>query len=355
MNNQKFHQVSVGNVVLDQHHYVIQSMTNTKTSNVSQTLSQIKQLHKLGCELVRIAITNTADIKALPKLIKNSPCPLIGDIQYDLNLAIQAINQGIAAIRINPGNTPFDKSFINLLNKAKTHHATIRLGINTGSLPAGIKTDNQILNLLKKYVNFCEKHQFYDIVLSIKSSDIDTTIRLNQKLAKSFNYPIHLGLTEAGTKTTSIIRSTLALAPLIKKHIGSTIRISITPNPIDEPIVAKQLLHNLGCYPKLTHVITCPTCGRTHSNYFQLIDELIPFIELHPIENFTVAIMGCAVNGINEAKNAQLGIFCNQNLLTIYHNQQIMGNFSYSLGIKKFQSLYLKYERTNSYKYNKNI
>lgn len=339
MNKKKFHPVRVGNITLDNKRYVIQSMTNTKTSSVGKTLKQIQQLYQLGCQIVRIAIIDEYDLNAIKKIVKKSPCPLIGDIQYDINLAIKAIEKGLAGVRINPGNTPLNQ-LNKLLEVAKKHRAVIRFGINTGSLPKDIKTNSEIIALFRKYITYCGRQGFFNLVLSAKSTDLKRTIRLNQLLANNFQFPIHIGLTEAGPMETSVIRSTLALTPLIQKHIGSTIRISITGDPCMEPIVAKILLNELGYPQNMTNVIACPTCGRTNKNFYRLYPELMKFIYLNPKKNKIVAIMGCAVNGINEAKQADLGIFCNQDLLTVVSHQRMMGNDTYREGVKKFKRLY---------------
>lgn len=322
---------------------IIQSMTNTKTSNINATIKQVNKLVSLGCKLVRVAIFDTNDLKGLKKIVNSVTCPIIADIHYNYQFAINAIINGAAAIRINPGNLQDLNQFLEIIKVAKECKTPIRIGLNTGSLPKDVKTNIQIINLMKKYVAFCEDNNFNLLVLSIKSTDVQKTIELNELLASTFSYPIHLGVTEAADLTISSIRSTIALSKLLQEGIGSTIRISISGEPYNEPIVAKILLDEIGIKQDITKIIACPTCGRCQYNFTQLYSKIKEFIDLNPNGKLTVAIMGCTVNGINEAKKADIGIFgVDKNHGILYVKNKMIGKFSINELIDKFKEEYLK-------------
>lgn len=323
---------------------VVQSMTNTKTSRINDTLKQINQLIKYGCEIVRVAVIDEDDLKALKQIVKIVKIPLVADIQYDYKLAIGAIKAGVAKIRINPGNFPNLDNFKEVISLCKKFKTAMRIGMNTGSLPINVKTNQQIINLVTKYVKTCEEHNFFNIVLSIKDTDPKRTIQLYKLLAKNFAYPLHVGVTEAGDIYTSSVRSTIALYELIKKYqIGNTIRISITGDPVQEVKLAKVLLQECGIKTKLTHYISCPTCGRIGKHYFELQNKIKQFIDQNPKDNLAVAVMGCTVNGVQESKKADLGIYCYQNKFVIYYRNIFIGKYGFNSAIKKFIELYNKH------------
>ena len=342
--NNKTKKVKVGNITIGgNNNIVIQSMTNTKTSDITRTLKQIETLHKLGCQLVRVSVLDSDDIKALDKIVKQSKCPIIADIHFNANFALQAIKAKVAKIRINPGNLNNLNEFQKIIIAAKNNHVAIRIGINTGSLPTNIKTNSQIINLIRTYISCCEKNKFYNIVLSIKSSDVNKALTLNKLLAKNFKYPIHIGATEAGDLKTSCVRSTLLVSKLLALKIGNTIRISISGDPYDEPIVAKTILQENGYHVNLTHLISCPTCGRSQINLIRLLNEVKSIIDFNP-KDITVAIMGCLVNGINESKNANIGIYGLKNKYVIYQDHKQIGIFNYNQTIEKFKTIYKNYK-----------
>lgn len=342
--NNKTKKVKVGNITIGGNNdIVIQSMTNTKTSDITKTLKQIELLHKLGCQLVRVAVLDNNDAKALSKIVKQSKCPIVADIHFNAGFALQAIKAKVAKIRINPGNLNNLSEFQKIIIAAKNNCVAIRIGINTGSLPANIKTDSQIINLIKTYIACCEKNKFYDIILSIKSTSVNKTLTLNKLLAKNFKYPIHIGVTEAGDLKTSCVRSTLLVSKLLALKIGNTIRISISGDPYDEPIVAKVILRENGYHVNLTHLISCPTCGRCQVNLTKLLNEVKLIIDFDP-KDITVAIMGCLVNGINESKNANIGIYGIKNKYIIYLDHKQIGIFNYDQTIKKFKTIYKNYK-----------
>ena len=342
--NNKTKKVKVGNITIGGNNdIVIQSMTNTKTSDITKTLKQIELLHKLGCQLVRVAVLDNNDAKALSKIVKQSKCPIVADIHFNAGFALQAIKAKVAKIRINPGNLNNLSEFQKIIIAAKNNCVAIRIGINTGSLPAKIKTDSQIINLIKTYIACCEKNKFYDIILSIKSTSVNKTLTLNKLLAKNFKYPIHIGVTEAGDLKTSCVRSTLLVSKLLALKIGNTVRVSISGDPYDEPIVAKTILRENGYHVNLTHLISCPTCGRCQVNLTKLLKEVKLIIDFDP-KDITVAIMGCLVNGINESKNANIGIYGIKNKYIIYLDHKQIGIFNYDQTIKKFKTIYKNYK-----------
>lgn len=336
--------VKIKNITIGhQNKIVIQSMTNTKTSDVFSSLKQINELVKYGCEIVRVAIVDQDDLVGLKELVKVVNVPLVADIHYDPALAKGAILAGVDKIRINPGNFPNLTAFSEVIELCKKHHTAMRIGMNTGSLPFGVNTNEEIIGLIGKYIAICEQHHFDQIVLSIKDTDYKRTIELYELLAKNFAYPLHIGVTEAGDLYTSSVRSTLALSKLINQKIGDTIRISISGDPIQEVKLAKVLLQECGLDVNLTKFIGCPTCGRMGKRYFELLKIIKEFIDQNPKSNITVAVMGCTVNGVQESKKADLGIYCYDHEFVIYYHKKFIGKFSLELAIKEFKQLYMQH------------
>ena len=292
------------------HPIVIQSMTNIKTSNIDQVVNQINELHLNGAKLVRLAIADEQDANAIKEIKQKTNVPLIADIHFDYTLALLAMENGIDKIRINPGNIK-KENLIHIINKAKELNIPIRIGVNSGSLEKELYDEYGVTPIslylsMKNHIEFFEKHGFTNLVLSIKATDIKTNYLANKLINDNFDYPIHIGLTESGTINSGIIRSSYALGTLINEGIGNTIRVSLTGNPINELGVAKEILAMFGKYEKPT-LICCPTCGRTNYNMEPITLEIEKFLNTinKPLK---VAIMGCAVNGPGEAKDADVGI-----------------------------------------------
>lgn len=304
----------VGNIPIGGNNRVyIQSMTNTKTSDIEATVRQISELVACGCELVRMAIADESDAQAIKEIKKQVTVPLIADIHFDYKLAILAIENGIDKIRLNPGNIENPKHVEAVVEKCKEYHIPIRIGINSGSIPKDLVDTNggvSVQNLMesaKRHVSILEKLDFHDIVLSFKCSDVDLTIDAYREAAKTFPYPLHLGVTEAGTFFTSSIKSAVAIGSLLHDGIGSTIRVSVSDEPKEEIKIAKGILNSVHLLPNSATLISCPTCGRTKWNLIPLAKKMEDYLMTinYPI---TVAIMGCAVNGPGEAKHADIGI-----------------------------------------------
>ncbi len=316
--------VKIGNLTLGGNDKVyIQSMCNIKTSHVDEVVKQINELVDLGCDYMRVSIKDKDDAYAVKEIKKRINCPLVGDIHFDPELAILAMENGIDKIRINPGNIPL-KSLERIINKAKEKNVAIRIGVNSGSLDKETleKNDNKVtvdgmINLISKYIKVFEEHNFDQLVLSLKASSPLISIAVYKKASELFKYPLHLGITEAGNKDIGLIRSSCGLSPLLLDGIGNTIRISLTEEPSEEINACKHLLKDLGLYKDCVNIISCPTCGRTEVNLIKLVKEITPYLNSLK-SDITVAIMGCVVNGPGEASHADIGLAGGKNKYVLF-------------------------------------
>jgi (E)-4-hydroxy-3-methylbut-2-enyl-diphosphate synthase len=305
--------VKVGNIYIGgDNHVVVQSMTNTKTKDIKATVSQIKALEAVGCEIVRVAVLDMEDAIALKEIRSQINIPLVSDIHFDYRLAIQSIDSGVDKIRINPGNIGSDDFVKKVVDKCKEKNVPIRIGINSGSIEKhilekyGKPSPEAMVESAKYHVSLLEKFGFSDIIISLKSSNVLNTVKANELAANTFPYPLHLGITEAGTDFSGAISSSIGLGLLLNQGIGSTIRVSLTASPVEEIRVAKEILSNFGLYSK-PKLVSCPTCGRIQYNMIPIVKEIEEFLDtIH--KNITVAIMGCAVNGPGEAKEANIAV-----------------------------------------------
>ena len=294
-------------------HVVIQSMCNTRTKDIEKTVAQILQLEACGCELVRMAIIDEEDAKAIREIRNRTHIPLVADIHYDYRLAIAAVENGIDKIRLNPGNIGSKENVQAVVNVCKQHHITIRIGINSGSLEKDIHekygkpTAAGMMESAKRHVAILEELDFHDICLSFKSSDPLLCIEAYRLASNTFPYPLHLGVTEAGTFIGSAIKSSMALGTLLNEGIGDTIRISVNGDPVNEITIVKQLLKCCGLLKNTPNLIACPTCGRTAWDMQPVVNEIESFLTTIDCD-INVAIMGCAVNGPGEAKHADIAI-----------------------------------------------
>lgn len=314
MNRLETRLVKIGNTSIGHSNNVkIQSMCNIKTSKFEEVIKQILELEKLGCDIIRVSVMDESDALAISKIKKAIHIPLVADIHFDYRLALKAIENGVDKIRINPGNIGSNENVKKVVDACKEKHIPIRIGVNSGSLDKSIHdysthyTANALVESAKKHVKILEDLDFHDIVISLKGSDVLTTIKAYEIASETFPYPLHLGITEAGTKEIGIIRSVSGLAPLLLKGIGDTIRISLSADPKEEVISAKRMLHDLGLYPNYPTLVACPTCGRTRVNVPGVADKVLKMLE-EINKPITVAVMGCVVNGPGEAKNAYIGI-----------------------------------------------
>lgn len=306
--------VQVGNLTIGgNNHVVIQSMCNTKTKDVEATINQINALQQAGCELVRVAVFDKEDAYAIKEIKKGIHIPLVADIHFDYKLALIAIESGIDKVRINPGNIGSIEKVKAVVDACKKKHIPIRIGVNGGSLEKDIlekygePTPEGMVESAMKHVKILEDLDFHDIVISLKSSNTMLTIKAYELASKTFPYPLHVGVTEAGTALGGTIKSSLGIGTLLYEGIGNTIRVSLSDDAVEEIKVAKILLKELGLLKGVPTLVSCPTCGRIQYDLIPIAKEMEDFLkDIHL--DITVAIMGCAVNGPGEARHADIGI-----------------------------------------------
>ncbi len=309
----KSRQISIGNIKIGGDAPIsVQSMCNTDTRDVSATLDQIGELAAAGCEIVRLAVLNKDAASAIKEIVKKSPVPLVADIHFDYRLALTCIENGIHALRINPGNIGKREHTVKVVEAAKSHNVPIRIGINGGSLEKEFEqmdlplSEKMVMSALR-HIEILEDLNFYDTKVSLKSSDVMTTIEAYRSIAKKVDYPLHLGVTEAGTLKMGLIKSSVGLGTLLSEGIGDTIRVSLTEKPVEEVHAGFGILKSLGLRKKGVNFVSCPTCGRTQIDLIGLakkVEERFQNLDL-PI---TIAVMGCPVNGPGEARHADFGI-----------------------------------------------
>ncbi|MEJ5228991.1 MAG: flavodoxin-dependent (E)-4-hydroxy-3-methylbut-2-enyl-diphosphate synthase [Pseudothermotoga sp.] len=317
--------IRIGNLFIGGGHPItIQSMTNTKTSDIAATVDQIKRLQEAGCEIVRVAVPDFESAKAIKEIKKQIDIPLVADIHFDYRLAIESIKMGADKIRINPGNIGESWKVEELAKVAKDYQIPIRVGSNVGSLKKEFESKYDHATALAesalREVRILEDCGFYEIVVSVKSSDVLETIKANEYIAQKVSYPIHLGITEAGTYETSIVKSSIGIGHLLLRDIGDTIRVSTAGDPVREVYIARKILVSLHLR-KGGQVIACPTCARSEIDVERVAREIEPIVEK---TDLVVAVMGCVVNGIGEGKHADIGIAGTKNGAVLFRNGQIV-------------------------------
>lgn len=335
----------------DGHPIVIQSMTNTKTKNIKDTIKQINELTNAGAQIVRMAITDIEDAEAIKEIKKQVSIPLVADIHFDYRLALKAIENGIDKLRLNPGNIKDKKQITEIVLACKEKNIPIRIGINGGSLNSEIyekygHTPMALIESANEHIKILEELDFTNIVISLKDTDLDITLEANRLASKIFKYPLHIGLTEAGTICSGTVRSSYVIGTLLKEKIGNTIRVSLTANPTEEIKVVKEILKMTGNYSSPT-IISCPTCGRTDYNMLELINKLEPMISKlnSPLK---IAIMGCVVNGPGEAKDADIGIAGGKKQVILFKKGQIVRTIKEENIVKEFMDeIYLLIKEQN--------
>ena len=307
--------IYVGKVQIGgQERVIIQSMTNTKTKHIEETVKQILELENAGCQIVRVACLDMEDAKAIKQIKEKIHIPIVADIHFDYKIALQAIEAGVDKVRINPGNIGNVERVKAVVDSCKKKNIPIRIGVNAGSLEkdllekyGGKPTAKAMIESAKRHIKILEDLKFYDIALSLKASSLDLCIQAYEEAAKVFPYPLHLGITESGTVFSGTIKSSIGLGVMLRQGFGDTIRVSLSDNPVEEIKVAKEILKNCGLYKNSPTLIACPTCGRTQIDLIPIAKEVEEFLQTIQ-EDITVAVMGCAVNGPGEAKNADIGI-----------------------------------------------
>jgi len=326
MNRRKTITVNAGTVKIGSGHPVaIQSMTNVPTKDVPRCLRQVRQLAEAGCALVRIAVPTKADTTALAQIVPKVNVPLIADVHFNANRAIEAIEAGAAKIRLNPGNIKNPSDIARVIAAAKMHKVAVRIGVNEASIrdlsapdvPMSKRT-SLMLTEMKKYVRIFEKHRFSQLVLSAKSANPLRTIEINRLVAETFDYPIHLGLTHAGLAEDAEIPSAVAMGTLLAEGIGDTIRVSIAGNPVIEVEAAKKILLSLGLYKRTEpELVVCPTCARAQIDIIALAKKVRMALQgIH--RPLRIAVMGCIVNGPGEAKDADLAVCAGKGKAFLY-------------------------------------
>jgi (E)-4-hydroxy-3-methylbut-2-enyl-diphosphate synthase len=312
---------------------VIQSMTKTDTRDVGATVKQIKELEKVGCEIVRVAVKDFEAASAIKKIKKKINIPLVADIHFDYRLAILAIESGADKIRLNPGNIHREGHLVEIARAAKKQKVPIRVGVNSGSVrlkaqgfprvrsgETKLKADD-LVNSALDCIKVLEKAHFYDIIVSLKASDVLTTIEAYRKFSKLSDYPLHLGITAAGPISKGLVKSSIGIGVLLLEGIGDTVRVSLTSTPYEEVVAAKNILQALNLRRFGPEIISCPTCGRCQVDLQKIVSEIENFLtpytlpvpseverHLTPTKCTKIAIMGCEVNGPGEAKEADIGI-----------------------------------------------
>lgn len=287
---------------------VIQSMTNTRTKDVEATVEQIRRLEEAGCEIIRVAILDMEDAKAVSVIRKQIHIPLVCDIHFNPDFALEAIRQGTDKIRLNPGNIEDEDKVREIVELCKERHVPIRIGINAGSLNRKYRhSEEAMIESAKDHLRILEAMDFHDVCLSFKSSDPLECIKAYRLAAETFPYPLHLGVTEAGGLLNSTIKSSLALGNLLLDGIGDTIRISVSDDPIEEIRVARKLLRACGLKKDVANLVSCPTCGRIQYDMLPIVKEMEEWLD-GINKDVTVAIMGCPVNGPQEASRADIGV-----------------------------------------------
>lgn len=306
--------VQVGNVTIGGNNQVIiQSMTTTKTNDVKATVEQIHRLEEAGCQVVRVTVNNEEAAAAIKEIKKEISIPLVADIHFDYKLALKAIENGIDKVRINPGNIGRREKVESVVKACKERGVPIRIGVNTGSIEKhildkyGYPTAQGMLESALHHIRILEDLDFRDIIVSMKASDVPLAIEAYRLAAESFDYPLHLGITESGTLFAGTVKSSAGLGTLLSMGLGSTMRVSLTADPVEEIKVARELLKSFGLVSNAVTLVSCPTCGRIEIDLISIANEIEEYVSKvkAPIK---VSVLGCAVNGPGEAKEADIGI-----------------------------------------------
>lgn len=292
---------------------IIQSMTNTKTQDVEATVNQILKLEEAGCEMVRVAVPHEEAARAIEKIVPRIHIPLVADIHFDYRLALMAIENGINKLRINPGNIGNEERVRIVVEKAKAYGIPIRIGVNSGSISkenlqkyGGVNADSMVESA-SEHIRILEALDFNDIIVSLKASNVPLAIQTYTTFAERYNYPLHVGITEAGTLYKGTIKSSVGLGAILSRGIGDTIRVSLSDDPTKEIECAQNVLQSLGLGQYGVEIISCPTCGRTEVGLIELANK-VEAATKHLKKNLKIAVMGCVVNGPGEAREADIGI-----------------------------------------------
>lgn len=347
INRRQSKQITIGDIKVGGDAPIsVQSMCNTDTRDVNATVNQIKELADKGCEIVRLAVLNKDAAEAIKDIVKISPVPLVADIHFDYRLAIQCINNGINALRLNPGNIGKRENVEKVVSLAKQQQIPIRIGVNAGSLEKellerDIPLSEKMVQSAMKHIQILEDLDFDLIKVSLKSSDVLTTIEAYRSIADKIPYPLHLGVTEAGTLRGGLIKSSVGLGTLLAEGIGDTIRVSLTENPTEEVTAGFDILKSLGLRTRGVNFVSCPTCGRTQIDLINLakrVEEKFKNLD----KSITIATMGCAVNGPGEARHADFGIAGGINEGYVFKKGEIIARVPESELLDKLEEIITK-------------
>ena len=346
--------VKVGNLLIGgENPIVIQSMTNTTTSDVEATVNQIKKLEAAGCQMVRMTINNEEAAKAIGEIKKRVDVPLCADIHFDYKLALLAIENGIDKLRINPGNIGSDENIKAVVEKAKEKNIPIRIGVNSGSIEKhilekyGKPTADGMVESAMYHINLLEKNGFNDIVVSLKASNVKMMVEAYRKISKLVDYPLHLGVTEAGTTFQGTVKSAIGIGALLVDGIGDTIRVSLTEDPVEEIKVAKEILKVLGLIEAGVEIVSCPTCGRTEIDLIGLAKKVEKEFE-NENRKIKIAVMGCVVNGPGEAREADYGVAGGKGVGVLFKKGQIVKKVDESEILIELKKLIMEDEKNGS-------
>ena len=346
----KTREVKIGDLIIGGEHAItVQSMTTTKTDDINETLKEVERLEEAGCHIIRITVPNKQAAKALYEIKKRMKVPLVADIHFDYRMALEAVDAGADKIRINPGNIGGKARVKEVLEKVKGANLPIRIGVNAGSLEKdliekyGFPTAEAMVESAKRHIDICKEHNFEDIIVSLKASDVNLMIGAYSLFSQKYDYPLHLGVTEAGPKKSGTVKSSVGIGNLLANGIGDTIRVSLTDDPVEEVHVGFEILKSLGLASKGVTIVSCPTCGRLEVDLFKIAGEVEE--ELKDIKTpMTLALMGCAVNGPGEATHTDLGIAFGKGAGHLYYKGEKRGRVKESKAIDELKDMISEFE-----------
>jgi (E)-4-hydroxy-3-methylbut-2-enyl-diphosphate synthase len=324
MDRKQTKKVFVGNIAIGGNSTIsVQTMTKTKTWDIPATISQINRIYEAGADIVRVTVNDEKAASAIKEIVENSPLPIVADIHFNHIFALKSIEAGVAKVRINPGNIGNKQRIEAVLKAANEHNIPIRIGVNSGSLEKdilekyGSPTAEALVESANRHVQIANDFNFDNLILAVKSTSVVTTIEAYRKLSEATSYPLHLGVTEAGSVFSGTIKSSVGIGVLLSEGIGDTIRVSLTGAPETEVEAGIEILSALGLRSKNIELISCPTCGRTEVDVIKITNELEPLLK-NIKKKLKVAVMGCVVNGPGEAKEADIGVACGKNEAVLF-------------------------------------
>ncbi len=343
-------QIMVGNVPIGGNAPIpVQSMTTTKTHDIVATLKEVERLEEAGCQIIRITVPDQKAATALAEIKKEMTVPIVADIHFNYRMALEAVDAGADKIRINPGNIGGNDRVQEVLTKVKAAGLPIRIGVNAGSLEKdlidkyGFPTAEAMVESAERHITICRKFDFDELVVSLKSSDVQLMIDAYRLFSEKFDYPLHLGVTEAGPKSSGTIKSSVGIGTLLAEGIGDTIRVSLTDDPVEEVVAGFEILKSLGLASKGVTIVACPTCGRLEVDLFKIAREMEDRLR-HVKTPMSIALMGCAVNGPGEASHTDLGIAFGKGSGHLYYKGENLGKVTESDALDKLEEVIIRFE-----------